>query len=120
MIASSVPSMPSTAALRSASKPAGPVTKLRTGLPVGFGAILRIAATSRETDSVSSLVEMTGTSSIVSGESLENADGGFSGPRSWPMSPHATPPGPPTPWRFGSDGDPQIRSTVSETTVDCS
>ena len=63
---------------------------------------------------------MTGISSIVSGESLENAEGGFSGPSSWPMSPHAIPPGPPTPWRSGSVGDAQIESTVSETAVDCS
>jgi hypothetical protein len=42
------------------------------------------------------------TSAIDCGSSAENNDGPFSGPSTCPSSPHAIPPGPPTPLSSGS------------------
>ena len=101
VIASSVPSSPSTAALRSASKPASPVTKLRRGLPSGPGSSERIVSTSLATDSVSSRELMTVERTIDCGSSAEKIDGAFSGPSTCPTSPQAMPPGPETPLSSG-------------------
>ena len=100
-MASSVPSRPSTAALRSASKPASPVTKVRTGLPSGPGSTDRIVSTSLATDSVSSRELMTVVSTIDCGSSAENTDGPFSAPSTCPISPQTIPPGPETPLSSG-------------------
>ena len=108
VIASSVPSIPSTAVARSASKPASPVTKLCSGSPSGPGSSDRSAATSRTIESVSSCALMTGASSMLTRASLENGDGPREGPRSCPTSPHPTPSGVPRPVSSGSAALSQI------------
>ncbi len=102
MIASNVPSSPSTAALRSALKPAMPVTYDANGFPSGPGRNERIAATSDAIDSVSSPRLVTDSNIIVGGSSAEIAGGTFDGAASCPLSPHTGPLGASTALRSGS------------------
>ena len=113
VIASSVPSMPSTASARSASKPACPVTYAASGLAVRprhdlahrgdvahhrVGVVL--AVEDRQQDHRRRVV------------GRERPTAGSAGRACGPTSPQATPLGAPTPTRSGSGAVPQIASSV--------
>ena len=85
--------MPLTAALRSASKPASPVTYARRPSPVGGGTIERIVSTAASAVCVlSSVISAVASTRLLSGEISSARPGLRSSGSSWPQaSPYGVP-----------------------------